>query len=283
MDIKSLCDVPPWEWPSDAWKTILKTLTDERADQSDRLAAAELGGDLVAMNDQLADALLAIVRNGDEAEELRATAALSLGPVLEQADTELADGSRFDEPEDVPISYRTFRNIQDSFRKLYFDENVPNELRRRILEASVRAPQDWHPSVIRTAYLSGDKDWMLTAVFSMGQIRGFNDQILEALKSTDAEIHYEAVRAAGTWELDPAWPHVVTLVNDPATPKPLLLAAIDAVASIRPREAGPILVDLADSDDEEIAEAANEAMAMAQTMSSEPSDEEDEARNDWVN
>jgi hypothetical protein len=283
MDIKSLCDVPSWEWPRDAGKVILKTLTEKGADQSDRLAAAELAGDLVVMNDQLAGALLAIVRSGDEPEDLRATAAIALGAVLEQADTELVDTNGFEDPEDVPISYSTFRNLQDSLRKLYFDETIAKEVRLRILEASVRAQQDWHPSVIKTAYSSRDEDWMLTAVFSMGYVRGFNDQILEALKSTNPEIHYEAVRAAGNWELDAAWPHVVALVNDPATPKPLLLAAIDAVASIRPREAGPILVDLADSDDEEIAEAADEAMGMARVMSSDPSDEEDEDENDWVN
>jgi len=77
------------------------------------------------MNDRLAGALLAVVRDVDEPEELRARAAIGLGPVLEQADTELADANRFDEPEDVPISYSTFRNIQDSLRTLYFDENVP--------------------------------------------------------------------------------------------------------------------------------------------------------------
>jgi len=72
---------------------------------------------------------------------------------------------------------------------------------------------------------------MLTAVFAMAHIRGFSDQILEALKSANPEIHYEAVRAAGNWELDAAWPHVVRLVGDPGTPKALLLAAIEAVAS----------------------------------------------------
>ena len=46
----------------------------------------------------------------------------------------------------------------------------------------------------------------------------------------------------------------------PHSPKPLLLAAIGAVGSIRPAEARKILVDLADSDDEEIAEAIDEAI-----------------------
>jgi hypothetical protein len=151
-------------------------------------------------------------------------------------------------------------------------------LRRRILEASVRAPETWHQDAIRDAYTSGDKEWMLTAVFSMCRVRGFDDQILAALHSADPEIHYEAVQAAGNWELDAAWSHIVELVNDADTPKPLLLAAIGAVASIRPAEAREILADLSDSDDEEIAEAAEEAVVMAEVASAELEDPEDE----WI-
>jgi hypothetical protein len=60
----------------------------------------------------------------------------------------------------------------------------------------------------------------------------------------------------------------------------LLLAAIGAVASIRPSEAGSILVDLADSDDEEIAEAVDEAIGMAETFPDDEEDEEDES--EWI-
>ena len=35
------------------------------------------------------------------------------------------------------------------------------------------------------AYSSEDKDWMLTAVFSMRWVRGFENQILELLKNPD--------------------------------------------------------------------------------------------------
>jgi hypothetical protein len=100
------------------------------------------------------------------------------------------------------------------------------------------------------------------------------------LKSDDPEIHLEAVIAAGNWELDAAWPHMIELINDAHTPKPLLLAAIDAVGSIRPAEAGEILVDLADSDDEEIGEAADEAMAEAEIASGE---EDDDEEDEWIN
>src|SRR5207302_8442468 len=149
---------------------------------------------------------------------------------------------------------RPFRNIQ-WLEKLYLGNSTRKEVRRRSLEASVRAPQLWHQGAIRHAYSSGDQEWMLTAVFSMRWVRGFDDQILLALKSGDPEMQYEAVKAAGNWELDAAWSHIVGLLNDAHSPKPLLLAAIGAVGSIRPVEAREILVDLADSDDEEIAEA----------------------------
>jgi hypothetical protein len=281
MDLNTLLNTPPWEWPSDAGELFLETLVDKQANESDRLIAAELAGDLVVMNDDLAGALLAIVGNGDESEELRATAAIGLGPVLEQADTELVDNDEFDDPESVPIALHTFRNIQDLLHKLYLDESNPKEVRRHILEAAVRAPQEWHIGAISAAYTSGDRDWMLTAVFAMRWVRGFGDQILEALESADPKIRYEAVNAAGGWEMDAAWPHVVALVRDRSTPKPLLLAAIEAVGNIRPAEAGEILYDLTDSRDEDIADAADEAIAMAQAMSSGPDDEEDDG--EWIN
>jgi hypothetical protein len=122
---------------------------------------------------------------------------------------------------------------------------------------------------------------MLTAVFAMRHVRGFDDQILDALETTDPEIHFEAVDAAGTCQLDAAWPHVLALVNDPATPKNLLLAAIEAVGLIRPAEARGCLGDLADSDDEEIAEAAEEAIATAEFTSDGEDDEE--GASEWIN
>ena len=72
-----------------------------------------------------------------------------------------------------------------------------------------------------------------------------------------------------------AWPHIAALVTSGETDKPLLLAAIEALPSIRPREAAKILDDLTDSDDEDIVEAVSEAMVMAEGLA----DEEDERRH----
>jgi hypothetical protein len=274
VDLKTLLDTPPWDWPRDAGRMLRKVLVDRQANESDRLVAAELAGDSTVINDDLVDTLLTVVCSADEPDQLRARAAISLGPVLEQADT---DG--FEDPDDAPITEPTFRRIENSMEKLYLDSRTSKEVRRRILEASVRAPETWHEDAIKNAYSSGDKEWMLTAVFSMRWVRGFDDQILQALKSDDTEMQHEAVHAAGKWELDAAWSHVVELINDAHTPKPLLLAAIGAIGSIRPAEAREILADLADSDDEEISEATVEAMALSAIASDEEDDEEDK----WIN
>jgi hypothetical protein len=105
-------------------------------------------------------------------------------------------------------------------------------------------------------------------------VRGFDEQILEALDSKNPDIHCEAVLAAGNWAVDAAWPHVAALVTSQETDKPLLLAAIDAAASIRPQEAVEILDDLADSDDEDIVAAVHEAIAMAEGPAAEDADDD---------
>jgi hypothetical protein len=279
LKLKTFVDAAPWDWPRDAGKTFKKILVDRRAKESDRAIAAELAGNIVVINDDLATALLAIVRAPDEPEKLRAKAAIALGPVLEQTDM-----SGFDDPMDEPpITEPAFRNIQDSFQQLYFDDTVAKLVRRRILEASVRASEPWHEDAVRAAYSSGDKDWMLTAVFSMCWVRGFDDQILESLKSTDPKIHYEAVNAAGNWGLEPAWSHIAALVRDAGTPRRLLRAAIEAVGTIRPAEARETLQNLASSDDEEIAEAAEEAIGMAEAMGDNSDDEDEEEAGEWIN
>src|SRR5450759_4657966 len=119
MDLKTLQDTPPWEWPRGVGNKFLAILRDPQAAASDRLLAAEFAGDLVVMNEALADALLSIVGSVAEPAELRAQAAISLGPVLELADWDE------DTPEELPIGERTLRKIKQSLRKVYLDSAVP--------------------------------------------------------------------------------------------------------------------------------------------------------------
>jgi len=57
MDLKTLKDTPPWDWPEDAGKMILEILRDDLAGESDRLLAAELAGDSTVITEAVYDAL----------------------------------------------------------------------------------------------------------------------------------------------------------------------------------------------------------------------------------
>jgi len=85
------------------------------------------------IDDKLVDTLLSVLGNSQESEALRATAAISLGPVLEYADT---DG--FESADDGPISEETFRRTQASVRERYLAAKVPKAVHRRVLKAAVR-------------------------------------------------------------------------------------------------------------------------------------------------
>jgi hypothetical protein len=262
MDLKTLSQLSPWDWPADAGATLLGALRSRAADDADQLLAVELSGSTTVMNDELAGALLEIIRDPAEAERIRGAAAIALGPTLEELGSDA-----FDEIEDPLVSEGVARAIRDSLRETYLETGAPREVRRRALEASVRGEADWHAGAVRAAYHSGDDEWRLTAVFCMSYVKGFDREIEEALASGDPKLRYEAVHAAGNWAVDAAWPHIRAVLRaGEDVDKPLLLAAVDAAVCIRPAEAAEVLGELAESEDDEIAEAALEALAMAEGL-----------------
>jgi len=142
MDLKTLEAIPPWEWPQDAGRVILDVLQDDQAEPSDRLLAAELAGDSGDVTDELAGALLAILKNSHEPETLRGLAVISLGPALEYA---YMDG--FDDPDEVSITEPMFHTIQETLHRLYRDARVPREVMEKIsLREKARAEKNFELS-----------------------------------------------------------------------------------------------------------------------------------------
>jgi hypothetical protein len=149
-----------------------------------------------------------------------------------------------------------------------------------VLEASSRANASWHASAIRQAFMSGDPNWQLTSVFCMGYVGGFDSEILKAIKSHNPAIQYLAISAASVWQVSDAWPHILDKLTSSDADKPTLLAAIDAVANLRPQEAQEVLADLLDDDDSDISEAASEAIGMAEErLKTHAADEEEGAKS----
>ncbi|MCA9625922.1 MAG: HEAT repeat domain-containing protein [Myxococcales bacterium] len=250
--------IPAFDLPEGVKEEALRVLAHEGSPDVERRIAAELLGDMSLVDDEVVELLLTILDRGDFSDELRCQAALALGPVLEAVDI---DG--FDAFEPPPISEGIFRRIQAALEKHYADNAIPKIVRRRVLEASVRAPREWHRQAIAAAYARRDRDWKVTAVFAARWVDGLEAMILEALESEDDEIRYQAVCAAGNWGIEAAWPQVSPILDLEQVERRLLLAAIEAVASIRPEAAVEVLGDLVTSDDEEIADAAQEAIMLS--------------------
>ncbi|MFC1661241.1 hypothetical protein ACFL3S_07275 [Gemmatimonadota bacterium] len=286
MTMHELAATPPWDWPSDVDAEILAALRNREALPAERLLAAELAGDLIVMNDSLAKELLRILGSQDEPEDLRGQAAIAFGAALEEAHL---DG--IDDRESPSVSEPLLEQAKDALRSSYEDPGISKDVRRRALEASVRAPEPWHPGAVLAAYRDGDLAWRLTAVFCMRFVEGFDEEIVEALESGEADILYQAVLAAGDRIVPDAWPFVRNLVltaasgevllpDDPDADRDLLVAAIHAVARIRPLEASETLSGIIDSDDEDLSEVALEALDMVHGAWDDE-DEEDEEEPTW--
>jgi len=243
---------------------FLATLQDPAAKKADRLLAAEMAGDFVVINDDLAAALLKIVENSEESEELRSRAVISFGVALEYIYTDLDEFTEDDEYNDFAVTEQMYQRIIKSLKKLYFDGTVPEIVRRRTLEASIRSPQAWHSGAIRAAYQSGDKNWLITAVFCMQYIHGFEQEILDALQSNIPDIHYHAIQAAGNWGITEAWPAIRDVLSDQKSDINLLLTAVDAAVYIGHHEATAALNELLDhsANNDDIVDAVEEALAM---------------------
>lgn len=104
-----------------------------------------------------------------------------MGPVLELKDTEDSDD------DEELLSDEIFFNLKKSLKKLFHDSSVPEDVRRKVLEASVRSPEGWHKK---------GGHWQLTAVFGMRWVSGCDEEILAALHSSNQDVLYQAVCAS---------------------------------------------------------------------------------------
>ncbi|HUP64622.1 MAG TPA: hypothetical protein VM557_05025 [Thermoanaerobaculia bacterium] len=244
-------------------------------DESTRNEAVErIAGEI---DDDLADALLDLAGN-DEGEDIRADALMALGPAVELAGDEYGfldedgDPDAFTQP---PLTREGFRHVVERLRALYEDTSQPTIVRRRAFEVLVRDPQPWHRETVRSLAQSGDRDWMLTAIFAMGQMAGFDAEIIEAVKTQEDDSLLEAVRAAGRQGVREAAPKIGDLARSEDTEIELRIAAILALPGVD-QASGEILDALLDHSDAEIAAAASDALDEMELYGGFEDDEDEE-------
>jgi hypothetical protein len=265
--LDELSNTPSWDWPEQAAVLIKQQLGS--VDPAERLKAVELAGDLVVMDDELAGKLVRIIQS-DAADELRGTAAIALGPALEEAFEVGFDDELDDDFDTRVLSESRVLEIQRVLHSMHDDNRQPSLVRRMCLEASVRAPQDWHPAAVRAAHQRDDKSWKMTALFCMGRLAGFEAQILEGLGASDPDIVVEAVRSAGLSELEAAGPTVLDLAASETREPRVRHAAVEALALLETEGIEELLVSLTESDDEALAELAFESLEERRVFSEPP-------------
>lgn len=260
---------PSVDWPRDAGRTVLDAL--RSGDPLTMERATHLAWHV--LDDALAVELLEIIRS-DASPEIRGSAAISLGPTLEDAHLDAVAAAEEDIPAD-PRRAALAERIQEVLRAAFEDLSQPKVVRRRALEASVRGPLAWHADAIGGIADSDDEDWRLTALFGMGHIEGFEDRVLDALRTATGDMLLTAVQAAEDLLLDEAGERVLELAVSDASSVELRVAAMYAIGAIRPSGSEGVIGALAQSDDMEIASVAEDVLA---DLEEEDWDDEDD---DW--
>jgi hypothetical protein len=267
-ELDRLRALAPWDWPDNAKDIILRALD---AGSSEQRAALKLAGNTVVVDDELAERLLALVTS-DADEAVRGEAAIALGPALEDFDTTDGDDAYGDGP---ALSEQQFRAIGAALRRIHDDPAASKLVRRRALEASIRAPAEWHEAAIVAAYQSDDPDWRLTAVFAMGFVPGFEREIVEALGSGSQDLVLQGVDAASRQGVAEAGETVLRFARSSKGNRDLRLAAVGALANIEVDGRRDLLIEISHSRDQELAEVASEALAEIDLSESYDGDDDD--------
>lgn len=203
---------------------------------------------------RLIEPLIRLLRT-DPAPEVRAAAAQSLGAYLLLGELEDLDAT---------LAAAVERALQDAYQV-----QEETQVRRRILESLAYSAATNIPSLIRQAYEEDDEGMRISAVFAMGRSADprWRDIVLAELVSTDTVMQFEAARASGELELAEAVPDLIDLLDDEDID--LRDTAIWALGRIGGPEARRALRACADSGDEDLVDAAQEALEELNFLSGE--------------
>jgi HEAT repeat protein len=190
----------------------------------------------------------------DEANEVRAAVLVALGRFVLLG-------------EYGELSEDQVTKLHEVIINLWTDEQEDLNVRRRALEAIANSSHEIVPDAIEEAYESREPLLKISAVFAMGRScdERWKDWVLREMNGPDAELRYEAARAAGEIGIAEAIPLLGRLAmgNDRETQE----VAIWSLGEIGGREALRILSALADdaqkAEDDELIEAVDEAISSA--------------------
>ena len=187
----------------------------------------------------------------DPSQDVRAEAAAALGRFADQAVSGELDEEASEE-------------LRGTLTELAEDVGTPHGVRRRALESvGVFGREESVRRVILDAYDEDDQGLRGSALYAMGRSLDprWLGTILDDLESPEAELRYEAARAAGALGDDGAVPDLGQLALDPDVE--VRHAAIAALGEIGGRAALRVLRALAEEPEEADADAIDAALEEA--------------------
>jgi HEAT repeat protein len=167
------------------------------------------------------------------------------------------------------LSPQDYARVVEFLFHIARDADEATGARRYAIEAlAFRSDDPAVGDLIEWAYSQHDRRLKVSSLFAMARHGGprWTPYILTELESTDSQIQYEAVRAAGELGLREATDRLIELAQSRSTKKPLRLLAIYALAETGDERAYPILEKLVRSRDRDIRDVAREAIEEWRTV-----------------
>jgi len=191
--------------------------------------------------------------DGDSDADVRAAVALALGRFAQRAGL-------------GELSERVAGDVREALHATASNLDVPDEVRRRAIEALGYFHGDDTTSIIGQAYTSGKRPLKESALVAMGHTLDTRWlPVLDAeLRSGEAALRYEAARASGEFgsEAMSLLPQLLPLAE--GDDLEVAQAAIWALGQIGGESARRVLKRLVDSDNPTIQQTADEALAELQ-------------------
>ncbi|HTX79108.1 MAG TPA: HEAT repeat domain-containing protein [Longilinea sp.] len=189
---------------------------------------------------KLIPALLDMLEN-DEDETVRAAAAAALGKYV-----------YLGELEELPAE--DIRQVEDMLLTV-ISGNDEKMVRCRALEALGFSSNEEVSELIKNAYDTDDPDWVVSALFAMSRTAddSWQPQVMKMLKSKDARVQLEAIRAAGELTLQDAREPLLDMLEDGIDDNELREATAWSLSKIggeNVREAIEKLLENAEEDEE---------------------------------
>lgn len=193
--------------------------------------------------------------------DVRAHAVSVLGRyVYEGEQARLDDWVNIWENEITPEDYQ---RVTEFLFRLAHDPDEPLTVRRYAIEAlAFRSGDPAVEDLIEWAYHHPDRRMKVSALFAMARHghQRWDKYILAELHSPDAQIQYEAVRAAGELGITEATETLIELATRKGVRKPLRLLAIYALGETGDQRALPVLEKLARARDRDVRDVARDAL-----------------------